>query len=397
MPEIPNSENKNILVIGSTKHSRATCVSWLSDFPNVEEYYAVIVDMPSLTQPLFDKLVSTDSGKLETLRKQILTLLHTGRSVYSIFSEPLESGSANSWNWLFVWPDLQKVEPSTSLNVIEKDLERYFQGLGEWTFELEVKGAPHKPLATNRSTKMIATKIVGRFARDFPPGSGLLFLPPLTSYSSQEAIETLIDIILGKANKVEYPWREKIAIPGLSNIQKEREKLAEQINEIRKKLDEATERYEHVESYRDVFSANDELQVKAVKRMTYDLGIESDLTKPGYVVDLLGNDVAIEVTSDSDKIGTKSDSLTQVSRFIQTERKTEKVILVANTYKRLAIEQRTGRDDFTPEAKSFLESLKVCCMSASTLYSLWTKVQEKHISHSEAKNLIFNCRGELRL
>lgn len=76
MPEAPNSENKNILVIGSTKHSRATCVSWLSDFPNLEEYYAVIVDMPSLTQPLFDKLVSTDSGKLGTLLQQILTLLH---------------------------------------------------------------------------------------------------------------------------------------------------------------------------------------------------------------------------------------------------------------------------------------------------------------------------------
>jgi tRNA(Ser,Leu) C12 N-acetylase TAN1 len=363
----------------------------------VEEFDAVIIDMPSLTQPLFDKLVSAQPRKLKTLGDQILTLLDTERSVYSIFSEPIEQASANSWDWLFAWPNIQKVKPSSSLNVIEKDFEGYFRGLDQWTCELQVSGVPSKPVALNKSKKMIATKIVGPSLGRLFSGGSLYFLPPLTSYSPQEAIETLIDVIQGKAERAEYPWREKIVIPGLSEIQREIEGFEERINEICKKREEALKQYTHAESYRDVFSINDELQVKAVKRMLSDIGIESDLTKPSHVVDLLGKDVAVEVTSDSDKITTKSDSLTQVSRFIQTERKAEKVILVANTHKRLALEQRTGKDDFSPEAKDFLESLKVCCMSAFSLYSLWKKVQEKHIPPDKARSLIFDCRGELRL
>ncbi len=118
-------------------------------------------------------------------------------------------------------------------------------------------------------------------------------------------------------------------------------------------------------------------QVETVKRMLFDIGIQSKLTKPGFVVDLLGPRVAVEVTSDTGKIKAKSDSLTQLGRFTQEKGTQKKMILVANTYKRLPVEDRAGKEDFSPQAAEYLKRLGVCHMSARCLYLLWKKVKEE--------------------
>jgi len=409
-----DDRRRDILVIGSLNHSRATCIDWMWDFPNIEEFDAVIVNMPSLGQAQFDHVDSYQPIKLPSAKREISTLLNTGRSVYCVYSEPITptpksaagkgvvvtEGIPNCYDWLSFYPEIKKVKPGRSLSVRDQTFERYFQGLDEWQYEI---GPPSSdeyylframPVAVNRSGKMIAARFV-RSHRDSTRRGSVYLLPPLTRYSQQEAIELLIEIILGAKKSAEYPWRERIDIPGLAELQAEIGKHREAISKINKEIEEAQKRYLDRESYRDLFSPDDQLQVKAVRRMLSDLRLQTDLTKPAFVVDLIGKDMAVEVTSDAGKITTKSDSLNQVSRFIQQERKQEKVILVANTYSRLPLEERVGKENFSREVKGFLEKLEVCCLSARCLYLLWKKAQEKSMPPENSKNLIFNTVGEL--
>jgi cell division protein FtsL len=60
-------------------------------------------------------------------------------------------------------------------------------------------------------------------------------------------------------------------------------------------------------------------------------------------VDLKNKTIAIEVTSIKDKIKANTKKVTQLSRFIEEERKNEKVILIANTYKELALNERMDK------------------------------------------------------
>lgn len=413
LSKVSSDMRKEILVIGSANHSRATCAYWTDNFPNIEEFDIVIVNLPSLSQTMLDYLNSSEPLKLPMVRNQILTLFRTGRSVFCVYSEPIvptpksdigqpkgivetTARYPDSYEWLFFCPELTKVTPGRSLVLRDQAFERYFRDLSEWQYELQVSDSRLRtvPVAVNKSGKMIAAKVMIK-GRGASSSGSIYLLPPLNPYSQQESIEVLIDIILGARKTAEYPWRERISIPELSELQGEITKHREAIGKINKEIEEVQKRYLDRESYRDLFSPDDQLQVKAVRRMLFDLGIQTDLTKPAFVIDLLGRDAAIEVTSESGMTTVKSSSVTQVARFIQQQRKQEKVILVANTYSRLPLEDRIGKGNFSREAKSFLEKLGACCVSAHCLYLLWKKAQEKSISPDNAKDKIFKKDGEL--
>jgi hypothetical protein len=137
------------------------------------------------------------------------------------------------------------------------------------------------------------------------------------------------------------------------------------------------------------------LQVKAVKRMLSDFGINSELTKPSYVIDLIGSDIGVEVTSLNGIIKRKHDSITQVLGFIQNERNKEKVLLIANTYKTFPIQSRKNKDNFSKEAIDLLTPFEICCIGSHNFYLLWKLMQEKNIPKRKIKELIFKTNGEL--
>jgi hypothetical protein len=109
------------------------------------------------------------------------------------------------------------------------------------------------------------------------------------------------------------------------------------------------------------------------------------------VIDLLGKEAAIEVTSTAGKIDSDSKKMFQLTQFIDKHHKNEKIVLVANTYKREDPKARSGKGDFTPPVIGFLKSNQVCAMTSSTLLELWKK--EK----STAKDRIMQTSGELRM
>jgi len=146
-----------------------------------------------------------------------------------------------------------------------------------------------------------------------------------------------------------------------------------------------------LEKYRDVFSGHEDPQVEAVKKILREIGIDTERTQPAFVIDLLGKEAAIEVTSTAGKIDSSSKKMFQLTQFIEKYHKNERIILVANTYKREDPKTRTGKEDFTPPVIDYLKSNQVCAMTSSTLLELWKK--EK----STAKDKIMQTTGELRV
>ena len=92
-----------VLVIGSYGDDRAECIGWYGTFPNIEEYDSVVIDLQSLYQSTFDDLYRSESewSKIEDARKEIDTLLRTGREVFCITNEILipskRPGEPKSW------------------------------------------------------------------------------------------------------------------------------------------------------------------------------------------------------------------------------------------------------------------------------------------------------------
>jgi hypothetical protein len=406
----------DILVIGDDGHSRATCVHWMGTWPNIEEFDLVIVAQNTMTQEIFDQI----PHRLEEIRSQILTVFMNGRSVWCIIEKMLLPsppktgpkgfrGSASppsSYDWLFVYPTIKQVAEGSSIRVVDETFAPYLQKVRKWSLEIqnvythqrqfgsiepvEVDGLALEPIAQNKSGKAIGARLVG-VDLEFYGGSGsICFLPKPTECDTHEAIETLLDIATGQ-ERVEPEWRAKVEIPGLGVVEKEVEdlKLA-----YEKRMSELKLKWLSLDRYRDVFSIHETPQVDAVRTILGDLGIKTERTKPGFPVDLLGKEIAVEVTSIAGKVDSDSPKMFQLTQFYEKHRRDEKVLLVANTYKREDPLMRRGRQDFTPPVLDFLRLKGICALTSVTLLDLWNlgKTDPK-----KAREMLLNAVGELKI
>jgi hypothetical protein len=392
-----------ILVIGDKKHERATCVDWMEDFPNIEEFDLVIIGLNTLGQRIFDKI----PDKLHGIADEIKTVWGTGRPVWCIMEDVLTASRPaggpkavfgtlpSNYDWLPVPILVRKAKEGSTVQLVDsmaaEKFRPYFEMVKRW--DLEIQGFDRllgkviglAPIATNKSGKMISALmfVAGMSA------AGISFLPKPTTCGTYEAIEILIDIATGK-DRLEPEWRGQIEIPGISEIDigiKQREAEAAL---VQKMISELKAKRIELERYRDVFSVHEDAQVEAVKKILKEVGIETERTQPAFVIDLQGKEAAIEVTSTTGKVDSSSKKMFQVTQFIEKYRKNEKIILVANTYKRENPKTRTGKEDFTRPVIDYLKSNEVCAMTSSTLLELWKK-------KSTAKDKIMQTMGELRV
>lgn len=418
-----NEMQEKILVIGSKVHSRSTCVNWLEPFPNIEEFDYVIINMQSLTQELFDKLFDKDSNKLLNARKEIKTFFDTGREIFCIINKYITRSHVpgqpktfaadvyihHNYDWLFLPIEL-KSKAGTSIVLKDERFKDYLKNVGKWDYEIELAEEAIKqmfvtafydlfPIALNKSKKIIAGTvcyggILGEKVNKKGKGK-IHLLPQPTKCSLDEAIEILIDII-GTEKRVEYEWRKSIEVPGIRDVEEEIGKCDSEIERIKEiKIVELNKKWEELDKYRDLLTSNGRRLEKAVQNALLVLGIKTEETEEGFPVDLLGDNVAIEVTGTAGKIDTKSEKFNQIIRFIEDYRKNEKVILVANTYKRLKPEDRKGKMNFTPEVEDFLENRDVCLLTSQTLFELWKDVKNGDKKKEFTIKKILDTRGEL--
>jgi hypothetical protein len=396
----------DILVIGDKEHGRVRCVDWMEEFPNIEEFDLIIIVLSNLTQDIFDRI----PDKCASISREVQTVWTNGRLVWCIMGDMLVHSRSgrnpktipytvpSSYDWLPVRVVVDRVKPGSSVQVADsisaKKFRLYLEKVKEWDMEIGYpSGMPYHaqfgPIATNKSNKMISAELVWNPS----PGSQIALLPKPTACDIHEAVELLIDIATGE-DRLEPEWTNQIEIPGILEIDANVRKHEEEIAFTQKQIEELKAKRLELEKYRDVFSVHEDSQIEAVKMILHDMDIETERTRPRFVVDLLGKEIAVEVTSVADKIGADSDSLIQLVRFQQQHRKNEKLVLVANTHKRENPRVRKGKMDFIPEALSILKENGICAMTSATLLGIWTLAKE---DKTKARRKILEENGEVRV
>ena len=413
-----------ILVIGSKNHDRAYCVDWLQPFPNIEEYDSIIINLQSLTQKIFDKVHTKIS---EEMSEAIHTLLSTEREVFCVINQyirptPPKTGFKSisappptNYDWLPTEIEVHNQKRGTSINVSNHRFDSYFQWVDKWKFELSqpIRTTQEAlrtlvysiiPIAENKSKKMIAgtVKLGGLLKewgkREFPlEKGGIHLLPPPTKCDAFQAIEVILDLIYGKEGKIVPPWREKIEVPKVIEIQQEIDKKITDIRGIQQEIAQLRSQMGEWDSYRDLLTTTGYELENIVQRTLSDIGIKTEKKQKGFPTDLICKEVAVEITGTKGRIGVSSEKVSQTGRFKEVYHKAEKIILIANTHMNLSPKNREGKMDFSPEVKKYFESLSVCCLTTMSLFQLWKDIITGKKNRKDVKKKILTKNGELTL
>lgn len=418
------------LVIGSKSHSRADCVDWLQSFPNIEEYDFIIINLQSLTQEMYDKI----QMKICAMMPSITTVLGTNREIFCVIDRcifpsppprppgaPVYKGiragyvSPTNYDWLPIRIDVNNKKRGTSINVSDHRFDRYFQWVDKWGFELSFSiETPLDslqplvysiiPIAENKSKKTIAGTVKqGGYLKDLGSGEmplkkgGIHLLPPPTKCDTYHAIEVILDLIHGEEGKIAPPWREKIEVPKVRQIQQKIEKKITEIRGIQQEIAQLKSQMGEWDLYRDLLTATEYELESLVQRTLLDIGIKTKKTEKGFPADLISKEVAVEITGIKGCVGVGSEKVSQTGRFKESYHKGEKIILVANTHMLLSPKIRKRKMDFSPEVKKYFESLSVRCLATMTLFQLWKDIVTEKKNPKDVKKKILTKNGELTL
>ena len=413
------------LVIGSKNHFRAECFDWLQPFPNIEEYDALIINMQSLNQENYDKIID----KIKELSGSISTIIGTNREIFCIINKimhpsppPMRPGEVfakgivnlnyvlpSNYDWLPANIFLDNKKNGDYIEVVQGKFENYFKIIKTWKYEIDFALNPVpqlskflnclEPIAVNKSEKMIAGSL-----RQISDRKKLLegdkigmihLLPPPEESDLFQAIEIIIDIIAGPEGKVIVPWRDQIEVPNERTLKEMVNNKLSEIEEIQKEISQIQKQIKVRDSYRDLLTQTGDRLENIVQKTLFDLGIDTKKTEKGFPADLYNKEFAIEITGIKGSIGADSNKIAQIGRFNENFKKYEKIVLIVNTYMDKSPKERKGKMNFSPEMRKYLESLSVCYMTTQTLFELWKIVIQKKTDLRNIRDKILNTVGEL--
>jgi len=418
-----------ILVIGSKDHDRADCVDWLQPFPNIEDYNSIIINLQTLTQDIYNKI----SHKVSNMKRAIVTVFETQREIFCIMNNPMRPitqeilrnkqtgklvpyivSSNTNYDWLPINIEVNNRLKGTSIDLCNPRFEKYFQWVDSWNLEISMYYGREaaeiivstfyeiEPIAINLSKKIIAgsLKKINPFTSKVPQGyekSAIHLLPPPTKCDTHKVIEILLDLIHGKITKRVPPWRMDIDVPKIKELERKIDDKVKDINKIRKEIFSIGNQIQEWDSYRDLLTETGDNLENVVQKTLTDMGIKTERTERGFPADLLSNEVAVEITGIKSCVGVGSEKVNQTGRFKESYHKSEKIILIANTYMDLPPKDRKGKIDFSPEVKKYFDSLSVCYLTTMTLFQLWKEVATGRKDPNEVKSKILIKNGELTL
>lgn len=416
-----------ILIIGAKDHDRADCFDWQQPFPNIEEYDSIIINLQSLTQALYDKILI----KIVGMKESITTVLSTNREIFCIMNRlirpspsPSPPGTAikrtiradyvspTNYDWLPAKIGVNNQKTGKSINVYNHRFDTYLEFVDRWNLEIGIsygkKPIEHlaalcyriDPIAMNKSKKTIAgsLKAVNFLTGEVLKGYGFIhLLPPPTKCNIHQAIEIILDIICGEKVKKVPPWRKDIEVPKIKEFEQKIEKKITVIKRIQQEISQLGNQMQEWDSYRDLLTETGIILEDIVRRTLADINIKTEKTEKGFPADLISNEVAVEITGVKGCVGVGSEKVIQTGRFKELYHKGEKIILIANTYMDLPPRDRIGKMDFSPEVKKYFESLSICCLTTMTLFQLWKDVVIGKRGSEDIKRKILTKNGELTL
>jgi hypothetical protein len=390
------------------------------------------LNLRSLDQKTFDKIYRKIAG----MRDSIKNIWETKREIFCIMDNQLYPSPPkvkvsspkgfveidiaralvepppSNYSWLPVRINLYVNKRGTYFDICDMRFEKYLNLVKEWKFVVDLffptdnvlNGlyallTSMSPIAMNKSQKIIAGSLRRVDLNRLPtPQTGAIhLLPPPSDSRLFEAIEELINIVLGTPTKVVLPWRKAIEIPNEEILRRQIEAKRTEIAKLESEISQLQKQIQRWDSYRDLLTESGENLELTVQKTLAELGIKTERTEKGFPADLISRKVAIEITGIKGCLGTSSEKLNQIGRFNQFHRNREKIMLIANTHMDLPPKERVGKMNFSPEAEKYFEALSVCYLSTLTLFQLWRDVILGKIEKEKIKEKILTKIGELTI
>lgn len=116
-------------------------------------------------------------------------------------------------------------------------------------------------------------------------------LPPPKESVSFQAIERIIDIIVGPEEKVIVPWRDQIDVPNERTMKEKVVKKLAEIDNIQKEISRIQQQINEWDSYRDLLTETGDRLESIVQKTLFDLGMDTKKTEKGFPADLYNQEL----------------------------------------------------------------------------------------------------------
>lgn len=230
-----------------------------------------------------------------------------------------------------------------------------------------------------------------------PHGGFLVVVPPPRSHDvvALANLVTMGRFYYEKAQRhvfqaEEPPWVEQYKI--------------EEHKEISKRIQEMEIRHQKLDTTAYLLYGKGDDLVESVRITLTDLGIKVQKTEKGANVDLEPKDGAVqnnlffEVTGSQEPVKKTSSKVGQVWQFIkERDSPDQKLIVVANAYNHLPLDQRKSKQTYTKDAVGLLNLPGILLMTTEQLYFLWKDVQEKTREAEEVREILTSRNGVLEI
>ncbi len=364
-----------ILLIGSTTHEKVDNIKWTQPFPDIEKYDSLIIDLTSFPKDYPPTLFKN----IGLLKRTSRIFIRDYKEIFCIMEKPLKilfKKIPINYSWI-PFPQKLTVNPmllGRTINLIDERFSEYIENVEKWDNELyweNTLNCSFDQIAINKSQKPIAATItMGERGK-------IHFLPKTTKINHSKTIQLLIGLAT-RDKPEEYPWLDSIEIPERNQIE----------NSWNNSITH--------EKYRNLFSIDHKKITEAVQIILEDLGIKTIQTTEVDLTDLKSN-IVVQITSTKGKVKAQNTKISQLAKFIENQRKNEKIVFVANTYNDLPINNRTNKEHIDLSIKIFFETNNAIFLTTLSLFHLWKKVITNQISSHEASSLIQNEIGEIEI
>lgn len=346
-----------ILIIGSVSHEQVDNIEWTQPFHDLEKYDCLIIDLGSFPKD-YPRTLFTNIGILKRVTR---LFMRDNKEIFCVMEKPFKilfKQIPLNYSWM-PFPQKLTVNPMLLGKVIQSTNRRfaqYIKNVEKWDNELFWESTDNinfEAIAVNKAKNPVAATItmINR--------GKIHFLPRATKISNYEAIKLLTDLATREINQ-EYPWLNTI------------------------------------NDYPNLFSADDRKIARLVHLILEELGIATIRTNKFNLTNQKdGKPVFVIATKG--KIELQNTKIKELIQRIENQKNKRKIIVVANTYKDLAIGNRVDKQDLDIGMKLFFETNNVLFLTTLSLYNLYKKVANGQISAFEVSRLLQNQIGEIRV
>ena len=336
-----------------------------------------------------------DPKVFHKLSQDTQVALEQGRTIICVLGTPDIDVVDELWDSLNLYPEAANL--GTNIQLTQHGKAQIFQAYFEHVDAYFAYWIAHSPTTCEKTIAVIGdTELV--IAAEYSIGRGKIVVLPPPLYNESVA-HLIIPSLYNMARKYYEDMQKRIFVgdePPWVEEHKTQEHL--QIQEDIENLEGRKQEFDMITYL--LYGTGDEL-VDSVKLTLEKLSLEAEKTPPGATFDLTARNtdetikLAIEVTGTTDKIKKESKKVSQAWTYSleKEDEEEEKLILIANTYNGLSVEDRSDKLHFTLDVENKFTSINALLMTTVDLYFLWKDVHEKKRNADEVLKLLYKSTG----